>query len=177
MKQFYRIESPVIVSQLIVFAAAGFRGVVKSQTNLLIGQARSRFPTICVLVLLFTLRQLDIDDDMPPKKAAVNSISADTLPSTTLIPNSPSLRRLFTRLPKAVIIDLVLIWLNHPLCPIPETTDDDDDYFMDDEEETIDQKAMIYEAYRDDINTPRKIVVDRILGNDWVSPPNCQTNS
>jgi hypothetical protein len=108
---------------------------------------------------------------MPPKKAAVTVPSTDTLPSTTLIPNSALLRRLFTRLPKPVIIDLVLIWLNHPLCPIHQTTDDEDDFFME-EDESVDQKKLVYEAYRDDITIPRKIVVDRILGIDWVNPLN-----
>jgi hypothetical protein len=65
----------------------------------------------------------------------------------------------------------VLIWLNHPLCPIHQTTDDEDDFFME-EDESLDQKRLVYEAYRDDSTIPRKIVVDRILGIDWVIPLN-----
>jgi hypothetical protein len=104
---------------------------------------------------------------MPPKKEA-KATSGDTLPSTTLIPNSSLLRRFLTRLPKTVIVDLVLIWLDHPLCPtLPN--DEDDDFF--DEDESLDDKKAIYETYRDDNSITKKDVIDRILGNDWVTRP------
>jgi len=105
---------------------------------------------------------------MPPKKSgqAALPLTTDSLPSTTLISNAVLLRRILSRLPKDVIVDLVLIWLDHPLCPIHESTDDDDDYFV--ERETVDEKKAIYESYRDDPNTSRKMVVDKVLGSDWV---------
>jgi hypothetical protein len=93
-------------------------------------------------------------------------MTTDSLPSTTLIPNSLSLRRILSRLPKDVVVDLVLVWLDHPLCPIHESTDDEDDYFL--ERETTDDKRAIYEAYRDDNNVSKKTVIDKILGIDWV---------
>lgn len=102
---------------------------------------------------------------MPPKKTPTTSLT-DTLPSTTIIENSALLRRFLSRLPKSVIIDLVLIWLDHPLCPVQETIDDEDDYFMQDDE-TLDEKKALYEDYRGD-NFTKKTVIDRILGNDWV---------
>ena len=101
---------------------------------------------------------------MPPKIAAPPL--SDTLPSTTIIANSAFLRRFLTRLPKSVIIDLVFIWLDHPLCPIHEPIDEEDDYFMQDEE-TLDEKKALYESYRGD-NFTKKTVIDRILGSDWV---------
>jgi hypothetical protein len=102
---------------------------------------------------------------MPPKKTPAMPLT-DTLPSTTIIENSALLRRFLSRLPKSVIIDLVLIWLDHPLCPVQETIDDEDDYFMQDDE-TLDEKKALYEEYRGD-NFTKKTVIDRILGNDWV---------
>ena len=102
---------------------------------------------------------------MPPKKAPALPLT-DTLPSTTIIPNSALLRRFLSRLPKSVIIDLVLIWLDHPLCPIHEPLDEEDDYFMQDDE-TLDEKKALYEDYHGD-NFTKKTVIDRILGNDWV---------
>ena len=90
----------------------------------------------------------------------------DSLPSTTLIPTSALLRRFLTRLPKSVIIDLALIWLDHPLCPTHEADDQDEDYFMSDDE-TLDEKKAVYEEYRGDSIT-KKTVIDRLLGIDWV---------
>jgi hypothetical protein len=103
---------------------------------------------------------------MPPKKEAAAS-PADSLPSTTLIPNSALLRRFLTRLPKSVIVDLVLIWLDHPLCPIHQAIDEDDDFY-DQEDETLADKKLLYEAYRDDSSITKKVIIDRILGIDWV---------
>ena len=93
--------------------------------------------------------------------------SMDTLPSTTLIPPSALLRRFLTRLPKQILVSLVLIWLDHPLCPVHSPSNDDDDYFMDDEE-SLEEKREIYAAQRDDVNITKKAVIDRILGQDWV---------
>ena len=98
-------------------------------------------------------------------------VPSDSLPSTTLIPNSALLRRSLARLPKSVIIDLVLIWLDHPLCPVPQVAADDEDYFM--EDETLDDKRSIYESYREDSDITKKTVIDKILGNDWVISPVC----
>jgi hypothetical protein len=106
---------------------------------------------------------------MPPKKDNPPS-PTDTLPSTTLIPNSALLRRFLTRLPKTVIVDLVLIWLDHPLCPIHQPLDDEDDDFYGQEDETLDDKRTLYEVYRDDTSITKKVVIDRILGIDWVNP-------
>ena len=103
---------------------------------------------------------------MPPKKTSTKDVLTDSLPSTRLIPNSAVLRRFLSRLPKSVLIDLVLIWLEHPLCPIQESQDDEDDYFMQDE--TATDKKGLYESFRDDHNASKKIVIDRILGTDWV---------
>jgi hypothetical protein len=102
---------------------------------------------------------------MPPKKPAPR-VHQDTLPSTTLIPNSANLRRFLTRLPKQVLIDLVLIWLEHPLCPIPGPADEDE--FLMDDVETLDGKKTLYQEYAQDDNVGKKIVIDRILGSDWV---------
>jgi hypothetical protein len=102
---------------------------------------------------------------MPPKKTMTST--TDTLPSTTLIPNSALLRRFLTRLPKTVIIDLVLIWLDHPLCPIHKPLDEEDEYLMQDDE-TLDEKKAVYEDYRADNAVTKKTVIDKILSNDWV---------
>jgi Kinetochore protein CHL4 like len=109
---------------------------------------------------------------MPPKKENTAS-PTDTLSSTTLIPNSALLRRFLTRLPKTVTIDLVLIWLDHPLCPIHQPLDDEDDDFYGQEDETLDDKKALYEVYRDDTSITKKVVIDRILGIDWVYPGVC----
>jgi Kinetochore protein CHL4 like len=103
---------------------------------------------------------------MPPKKTTAAPLT-DTLPSTTLIPNSALLRRFLSRLPKPVLIDLVLIWLDHPLCPVQEPVDEEEDYFMQ-EDETTEEKKALYETYRGDSNISKKIVIERILGHDWV---------
>src|SRR5436190_15842919 len=103
---------------------------------------------------------------MAPKMTSTKS-STDTLPSTTLIPNSALLRRFLTRLPKAVIVELVLIWLDYPLCPLYESADEEEDIFMQDDE-TLDEKKALYEEYRDNVTTTKKTVIDRILSNDWV---------
>lgn len=103
---------------------------------------------------------------MPPKRGPSAPLT-DTLPSTTLIPNSALLRRFLSRLPKLVLIDLVLIWLDHPLCPVHESVEDEEDYFMQ-EDETTEEKKALYEAYRGDNSVSKKIVIDRILGHDWV---------
>ena len=100
-------------------------------------------------------------------KKTVSPVQTDTLPSTTLIPNSGMLRRFLARLPKSVIVDLVLIWLDHPLCPIPPLTDEDEEIFMHDDE-SLDDKKALYESYRNDNAVSRKVLIDRILGNDWV---------
>ena len=102
---------------------------------------------------------------MPPKKAPPPPLR-DTLPSSTLIPPSALLRRFLTRLPKSVIIDLVSIWLDHPLCPIHEPDDEEDLYMQDDE--TLDDKKAIYAEYRDDNVVSKSVVIDKILMNDWV---------
>lgn len=108
---------------------------------------------------------------MSVREAAADAPS-DSLPSTNLIPNSTLLRRSLARLPKSVIVDLVLIWLDHPLCPVRQiAADDDDDYFM--EDETLDDKRSIYESYREDANITKKTIIDKILGNDWVISPVC----
>jgi Kinetochore protein CHL4 like len=103
---------------------------------------------------------------MPPKKVP-SAFSTDSLPSTTLIPNSVLLRRFLSRLPKTVLVDLVLIWLDHPLCPVHEPIDEDDDFFMQDEE-TLDDIRALYVSYRNDSGVSKKIVIDRVLGNEWV---------
>lgn len=97
----------------------------------------------------------------------------DTLSSTTLIPPSALLRRFLARLPKQTLISLVLIWLDHPLCPIHAPPDDEDEYFMEDEE-SMEDKREIYAAQRDAVNIVKKAVIDRILGQDWVMPPESQ---
>ena len=51
----------------------------------------------------------------------------DTLSSTTLIPSSSLLRRFLARLPKQTLVSLVLIWLEHPLCPLHTAVDDEDE--------------------------------------------------
>ena len=102
---------------------------------------------------------------MPPKRA-LPLLPTDTLPSSTLIPTSPLLRRFLTRLPKQVIIDVVLIWLDHPLCPTHEPDDEEDVYMLDDE--TVDDKKAIYTQYRDNSAVTKGVVVDKILVNDWV---------
>jgi hypothetical protein len=94
--------------------------------------------------------------------------SHDLLPSTMLIPNSSLLRRLLSRLPKLVIIDLVLIWLENPLCPIHEA-DDEENYFMP-SDETLEERRALYVDSRDK-GVTKKSVIDRILGNDWVAMP------
>jgi len=91
----------------------------------------------------------------------------DTLSTTTLIPRSGVLRRFLTRLPKQTLVSLVLIWLDHPLCPIHSPLDDEDEYFMEDDESLQDKKDM-YLAQRDNESIPKKTVIDRILGQDWV---------
>jgi len=106
---------------------------------------------------------------MPPKKPT-QTVLRDTLPSTTLISNSPSLRKFVSRLPKSVLVDLVLIWLDHPLCPISEPTDDEDEFAMEDQE-TLDEKRALYQGYGQDPYVTKKIVLDRILGTDWVITP------
>ena len=102
---------------------------------------------------------------MPPKKAPPPPLT-DTLPSSTLIPTSALLRRFLARLPKQVIIDLVLIWLDHPLCPIHERDDEEDQFMRDDE--TLDDKKAIYAEYRDNNAIGKSVVIDKILVNDWV---------
>ena len=106
---------------------------------------------------------------MPPRQESGMSGSRDSLASTTLIHNSVLLRRILSRLPKDVIVDLVLIWLDHPLCPIHEAVDDDDEFFM--ENESADDKKTIYESYRNDSNVTKRTVIDKILGKDWVKSP------
>ena len=106
---------------------------------------------------------------MPPKTSAPTTMT-DSLPSTTLIPTSPLLRRFIQRLPKATIIDLILIWLDHPLCPIHPPLDDDEDEYLMQDDETLDDRKAVYEEYRVDNDIPKRVVVDRILGNDWVGP-------
>ena len=93
----------------------------------------------------------------------------DTLSSTTLIPPSALLRRFLTRLPKQTLVSLVLIWLDHPLCPIHSPLGDEDEFFME-EEESMEDKKEIYAAQIDDANITKKAVIDRILGQDWVFP-------
>ena len=105
--------------------------------------------------------------DMPPKETP-STPSADTLPSTTLIPNSSALRRSLSRLPKPVIVDLVLIWLDHPLCPLPDPVVEEDEFLMQDDE-TLEEKKAVYEEYRDNNVITKKTVIDRILANDWVA--------
>lgn len=99
----------------------------------------------------------------------MSAAPTDTLPSTTLIPNSALLRRFLARLPKSVIVDLVLIWLDHPLCPIHKPLDDEDDDFLDQDDETLDDKRSTYGSYRVDTSITKKMVIDRILGFDWVA--------
>ena len=67
----------------------------------------------------------------------------------------------------------MLIWLDHPLCPIHPPPDDEDDYFMEDEE-SMEDKREIYATQRDNVNITKKAVIDRILGKDWVIPPENQ---
>jgi hypothetical protein len=38
-----------------------------------------------------------------------------------------------------------------------------------DDEESLEEKREIYAAQRDDVNITKKAVIDRILGQDWVS--------
>jgi len=102
---------------------------------------------------------------MPPKKPPPSPLR-DSLPSSTVIPPSALLRRFLTRLPKSVIIDLVLIWLDHPLCPLHEPDEEADQYMQDDE--TLDDKKAIYAEYQDDNAVNKSVVVDKILMNDWV---------
>jgi len=103
---------------------------------------------------------------MPPKKPT-QTVLRDTLPSTTLIPNTQSLRKFVSRLPKLVLVDLVLIWLDHPLCPIPEPVDDEDEFVLEDQK-TLDEKRALYQEYGQDHYVTKKVVIDRILGTDWV---------
>jgi len=103
---------------------------------------------------------------MPPKKPT-QTVPRDTLPSTTLIANTQSLRKFVSRLPKLVLVDLVLIWLDHPLCPIPDPADDEDEFALADQK-TPDEKRALYREYGKDDNVTKKVVVDRILGTDWV---------
>jgi len=123
--------------------------------------ATANFVVSAACKQLNTVRRVD----MPPKKAPPPPLR-DTLPSSTLIPPSALLRRFLTRLPKSVIIDLVLIWLDHPLCPIHEPDDEEDLYMQDDE--TLDDKKAIYAEYRDDNVVSKSVVIDKILMNDWV---------
>jgi hypothetical protein len=92
-------------------------------------------------------------------------MQADTLPSTTAIPSSPVLRRFLTRLPKQTLIDLVLIWLDHPLTPLPPP--DEEDEFLD-EPESLDDRKAVYAEYAEDTSVTKKVIIDRILGTDWV---------
>jgi hypothetical protein len=94
-------------------------------------------------------------------------MQADTLPSTTAIPTSPVLRRFLTRLPKQTLTDLVLIWLDHPLTPLPPP--DDEDEFLD-EPDSLDDRKALYGEYAQDSNVTKRVVIDRILGTDWVRP-------
>jgi hypothetical protein len=64
-------------------------------------------------------------------------------------------------------VSLVLIWLEHPLCPLHSAMEDEDEYFMEDEE-SLEDKRAIYAAQGDDANITKKTVIDRILGQDWV---------
>lgn len=102
---------------------------------------------------------------MPPKKASSPPLT-DTLPSSTIIPPSALLRRFLTRLPKSVLVDLVLIWLDHPLCPIHEPDEQEDQFMQDDE--TLDDKKAVYMEYRDNDAVGKGLVIDKILMNDWV---------
>lgn len=79
------------------------------------------------------------------------------------------LRRFLSRLPKQNLVSLVLIWLDHPLCPIHTPLDDDDEYFME-EEESLEEKREKYVAQKEGVNVTKKAVIDRILGQDWVLP-------
>src|SRR5579871_1750608 len=109
-----------------------------------------------------------------PRAKNASLPSTDSLPSTTLIPNSVLLRRVLSRLPKSVIIDLVLIWLDHPLCPIHEPYDEDEMLMQDDE--TLDDRKSLYKTYRTDNNVTKKMVMDRLLANDWVLPGSEKSN-
>jgi len=92
----------------------------------------------------------------------------DSLASTTLIPNSAVLRRLLSRLPKPVLVDLALLWLDHRLCPLHGPIDDEDEYFEQSEPETLEDIKARYESFRTDSNASKKVVTDRILGTEWV---------
>jgi hypothetical protein len=105
---------------------------------------------------------------MPPKIRQPVIEPRDTLPSTTLIPNSALLRRFLTRLPKPILIDLIVIWLDHPLCPFHQPGDGDEDDIFRQESENSDEKKAIYEAYRDDDGVTKKAIIERVLGVDWV---------
>ena len=104
---------------------------------------------------------------MPPKRTNAN-VSSDTLPSTTLIPTSAILRRFLSRLPKTVLVDLVLLWLDHPLCPIHEPLDDDDSFFDEQPNESIESRKEVYDAYKQDSGFSKNTVIDRILTKEWV---------
>ena len=106
---------------------------------------------------------------MPPKRTDT-AVARDTLPSTTLIPASAVLRRFLTRLPKSVLVDLVLLWLDNPLSPIHEPDDADDSFFDEEPDQSIEHRREIYEAYKQDNGFSKNAVIDRIFTKEWVCP-------
>jgi Kinetochore protein CHL4 like len=133
---------------------------------------RDPYPRACrifVVLIRPTRARLDMaatqaDETSGNEESQAPPPSHDSVASTTLIPNSAVLRRLLSRLPKSAIIDLVLIWLQSPLCPID--TPDQENYFAI-ADETLQERMALYEACRDK-SVIKKSIIDRILENEWV---------
>jgi len=123
-------------------------------------------------VAAFVYARLQFPDrvkTMPPKRTNA-AVARDTLPSTTLIPTSAVLRRFLSRLPKSVLVDLVLLWLDNPLSPIHEVDDADDSFFDEEPYQSIEHRREIYEAYKQDNGFSKNTVIDRIFTKEWVWP-------
>lgn len=105
-----------------------------------------------------------------PKRKSLTAPGAP-LPNTLILPYSPSIRRLISRLTKDSLLALVLTWLDttrvQTYKPNLASVDDDDE--EEEEDLPLDSVREEYEGYKISRNVKGKDVVERIVEREWKS--------
>lgn len=104
----------------------------------------------------------------PPKRKSL-AAPGTPLQNTLVLPYSPAIRRLISRLSKDSLLVLVLTWLDATRVQTykPNLRSEDDD--EEEEDLTLDSVRGVYESYRTSRNVKGKDVVERIVEREWKS--------
>lgn len=102
----------------------------------------------------------------PPKRKSL-AAPGTPLQNTLVLPYSPAIRRLISRLSKDSLLVLVLTWLDATRVQTykPNLTSEDDD----EEDLTLDSVREVYESYKTSRGVKGKDVVERIVEREWKS--------